>query len=92
MKIDVVGKGDKSVKDAVDVRIWKVASSMNVGASGSRSSPGLEGFLGVGKDGVGRSREKLDSANPRAGWLGIVPECVLRVIEVLKPMDFSTLT
>ena len=90
MKIDVVGRGERRVKDAVEVKKWKVASSMKVGASGSRSSSGLDGFLGVCKEGVGRPREKLDNASPRAGWLGIVPACVFRVIEVLKPVCFST--
>ena len=58
---------------------------MNVGAFGSRSSSGLDGFLGVCRDGVGMSTENLAKANPRDGWVGMVPGWVLRVIDVLRP-------
>ena len=47
------------MNDAVEVNIWKVASSINFGAEGSRSGSGLEGFgfSGVWRLGVGISME-----------------------------------
>ena len=86
MRIVLCGRGESRVKPAVEVRIWKVASSMNLGASGSRLSPSpgsLCGFLGGCSDGVGRSIEKLDRARPRRGWCGMLPAWVVRVMLVL---------
>ncbi len=86
--------GERRVNVAVEVRRWNVASSMNLGASGSRSgsgsgSVGLEGsrlgFLGGVSWGVGMSTEKFERARPRRGWWGMLPVWVLSVMLVLKP-------
>ena len=54
------GRGESRVKVAVEVMRWNVASSMNFGASGSRSSSSSLfgsrfGFLGGVRWGVGMS-------------------------------------
>lgn len=84
------GSGERRVNEAVELKRWKVASSMNLGALGSRLSSSLLGgsrfgFFGTANWGVGRSTEREESADPRRGWWGMVPEWVLRVIVVLKP-------
>lgn len=89
------GSGERRVNVAVEVKRWNVASSMNLGAWGSRSgsgssgSVGLEGsrlgFLGGVSCGVGMSTEKLERARPRRGWWGMLPVWVLSVMLVLKP-------
>ena len=65
-------RGERSVNVAVDVKRWNVASSMNFGARGSRSSSSssgsLLGFLGGVSLGVGMSMEKWERARPREGW------------------------
>lgn len=62
-------RGERSVNVAVDVKRWNVASSMNFGARGSRSSSGsLLGFLGGVSLGVGMSMGKWERARPREGW------------------------
>ena len=89
--------GERRVKVAVEVRRWNVASSMNLGAWGSRSGSGsglvgLEGsrlgFLGGVSWGVGMSIEKFERARPRRGWWGMLPGWVLSVMLVLKPGFF----
>ena len=88
------GSGERRVNVAVEVRRWNVASSMNLGAWGSRSGSGsglvgLEGsrlgFLGGVSCGVGMSIEKFERAWPRLGWWGMLPVWVLSVMLVLKP-------
>lgn len=88
------GSGERRVNVAVEVRKWNVASSMNLGAWGSRSGSGsglvgLEGsrlgFLGGVSCGVGMSIEKFERAWPRLGWWGMLPVWVLSVMLVLKP-------
>lgn len=71
---------------AVEVMRWNVASSMNWGALGSRSSSsegsrfGLSGGVNLG---VGMLMEREERASPRLGWCGIVPEWVASVRDVL---------
>lgn len=87
------GNGESRVKVAADVMRWKVASSMNWGASGSLSSSGSSGsrfgFLGTVRVGVGMSMGREERALPRLGWWGIVPAWVARVMDVLKPVFVS---
>lgn len=85
------GSGERRVNVAVEVRRWKVASSMNLGAWGSREgSEGLvgswAGFLGGVSWGVGMEMEKLERARPRWGWWGMLRGWVLSVMLVLKPV------
>ena len=90
------GSGESRVKVAVEVMRWNVASSMNFGASGSRSSLSSSssfgsrfGFLGGVSWGVGMSMWRAERALPRLGWWGIVPAWVARVMDVLKPVSVS---
>lgn len=79
-------RGERSVNVAVEVNRWNVASSMNLGALGSRSgsSAGSRlGFLGGVSLGVGIETLKRERARPREGWCGMLPAWVRRVMVVL---------
>ena len=87
------GRGESRVNVAVEVMRWNVASSMNLGALGSRSSSssggsrfGLSGGVSLG---VGMVMEREERAWPRLGWWGIVPAWVARVRDVLNPARVS---
>ena len=61
------------MKVALDVIRWKVASSINLGALGSRSlssssSGSRFGFLGGVSLGVGMLMAREERALPRLGW------------------------
>jgi len=87
MVMTLWGRGERSVNEAVEVRRWKVASSMNLGALGSRSgSGGWFGFSGGVSLGVGMEMAKEERAVPRWGLWGMEPAWVVRVIDVLKPV------
>lgn len=86
------GRGESRVNVAVEVMRWNVASSMNLGALGSRSSSSVGsrfGFLGGVSLGVGMVMEREERAWPRLGWWGMVPAWVARVRDVLSPVRVS---
>jgi len=83
----VVEKGDARVNMAVDDIRCMMALRMKWGespgsASGSVGSES-EGLWGVERLGIGKVRGNLERRIPRAGWAGMVPACVWKVIEVL---------
>lgn len=85
---EVCGKGERSVRTAVEVMRWKTASSMKCGAEepGSSGGSGLIGRLGLGGGlsfGVGMVILKMDRLRPRRGWEGMESAWVRRVRVVL---------
>lgn len=85
---EVCGKGERSVRTAVDVMRWNTASSMKCGAEepGSSGGSGPIGRLGLGGGvsfGVGRVMLKIERVRPRRGWEGMESAWVRRVRVVL---------
>lgn len=79
------GRGERRVKVAVEVRRWKVASSMKAGAEGEGGGVvgSRFGLVGGWSWGVGMEMAKWERARPRVGLWGMLPEWVVRVMVVL---------